>query len=137
MSASVLQCAYARFLGLRSGEGGVVVLPFAEGHVGNPLLPALHGGVIGALLEVAAFEAALTALPSSVQPRTIGLTVAYLRPGRSEETFAAGRVVRRGKRVGTVLVEAWQSGGRDRPIATATVQLLFAEETGADGLPLA
>jgi len=48
---------YARFLGLRAlsvGEQVRVHLPFRPGLVGNPMLPALHGGVVGACLEMAA-----------------------------------------------------------------------------------
>ena len=45
---------YARFMGISAlvVEGELLGhLPFAEHLIGNPMLPALHGGVIGALLE--------------------------------------------------------------------------------------
>ena len=48
---------YARFLGLQSrmtGDDLVVVMPFADHLVGNPMLPALHGGSTAALLEMTA-----------------------------------------------------------------------------------
>jgi uncharacterized protein (TIGR00369 family) len=131
MSADILAAPFVRALGM-AAEGSMVALPYDAEHVGNPLLPALHGGALGALLEVAAVAAALAQAPAPRLPRTIGLTVAFLRPAGPEMTWAEGRVVRRGRRVATVLVEAWQApGGRNRPVATATVQLLLADD--ADG----
>ena len=46
---------YVRFLGMRvelAGDELTAVLPFADHLVGNPTIPALHGGVIGAFLEM-------------------------------------------------------------------------------------
>ncbi len=48
---------FAVFLGLRMearGEGTICVLPAQERLVGNPLLPALHGGAIAGFMECAA-----------------------------------------------------------------------------------
>ena len=48
---------YIRHLGVafdRRGDELTAQLPFSERLVGNPLLPALHGGAIGAFLEIAA-----------------------------------------------------------------------------------
>ena len=48
---------YLRFLGLRfdiAGEELTAVLPFQPMLIGNPLIPALHGGVTAAFLEVTA-----------------------------------------------------------------------------------
>ncbi len=48
---------YLRFLGLRfdiAGEELTAVLPFQPMLIGNPLIPALHGGVTSAFLEVTA-----------------------------------------------------------------------------------
>lgn len=133
MSADIVGVPMARALGMVASDVGIC-LPFHPDHIGNPLLPALHGGALGALLEVAAVAAALAQAPAPALPRTIGLTVAFLRPGRPEDTWAEGRVARRGKRVATVLVEAWQlTGGRQRPIATATVQLLLADDGDGAG----
>ena len=48
---------YAGFLGLRGElEGGSLrlVMPFAEHLIGNPTIPALHGGTTGAFMELTA-----------------------------------------------------------------------------------
>ncbi len=45
---------FARFLGIRLGDGGTLVMPFSQKIVGNPILPAIHGGMTGAFLETTA-----------------------------------------------------------------------------------
>lgn len=48
---------YIRFLGIafeRKGDELTAVLPFDPKLIGNPLLPAIHGGVTAAFLEVTA-----------------------------------------------------------------------------------
>ena len=53
-----------------------------------------------------------------VLPKTITLTVDYLRSGRPVDTHARAFVTRQGRRVTNVRVEAWQDD-RGKPIATA------------------
>ena len=48
---------YIAYLGVqfdRRGDELTAVLPFREGLIGNPVMPALHGGVTAAFLEVTA-----------------------------------------------------------------------------------
>ena len=48
---------YIQFLGIqidRRGDELTAILPFAEKLIGNPALPAIHGGVTAAFLEVTA-----------------------------------------------------------------------------------
>jgi acyl-coenzyme A thioesterase PaaI-like protein len=49
-------------------------------------------------------------------PKTIDITVDYLRPGRPRETFARASVQKAGRRVAHLHVQAWQDE-RSRPIA--------------------
>ena len=123
---------YLRFLGLRfavEGEELTGVLPFDEGLIGNPLIPALHGGVTAAFLEATAIIALVWAgmdedgLPAKL-PKTIDLTVDYLRPGLARDAFANARVLRAGRRYASVQVEAWQDD-RSRPFAQATCHFLM------------
>jgi uncharacterized protein (TIGR00369 family) len=107
---------YARFLGVRlePGEvGPVAVLPFDPKLIGNPLLPALHGGVVASFLELAAL-AKLDA--AGRRARTIDITVDYLRPARPVPLYAEARVLKLGRRAANLAVEAWQEG-RDSPVA--------------------
>lgn len=99
---------YARFLGVRleAGEvGPLAVLPFDPKLIGNPILPALHGGVVAAFLELAAL-ARLDA--EGKRARTIDITVDYLRPARPVTFYAEARILKLGRRAANLAVEAWQ-----------------------------
>jgi uncharacterized protein (TIGR00369 family) len=124
------QIPFARFLNLRVGveEGRVrCTLPFSEDLVGNPALPALHGGATAALLESACLLQILLETQILSLPETIGLTVAYPRSGRPQDTHAQGLITRLGRRVVHVRAEAWQ-GHSERPIATAEAHFLIRPE---------
>ena len=45
---------FARCLGIRIGEDDTLVMPFSPKIIGNPMLPAIHGGMTGAFLETTA-----------------------------------------------------------------------------------
>jgi uncharacterized protein (TIGR00369 family) len=126
---------YARFLGLgaRVVEGELITtMRFAPHLVGNPSIPALHGGTLGALLESAAIFELMWGSETVLLPKTITLTVDYLRSGAAVDTHARGVVTRLGRRVANVHVEAWQDD-RARPIATAHAHfLVMREEAAAD-----
>ncbi len=110
---------YAGFLGLRSMvEDGELrgVMPFAEHLIGNPTIPALHGGTLGAFMELTAIAELARRRGGGPLPRTIGVTVEYLRTGRSRDTCARAEVKRMGRRIANVAVEAWQDD-RAKPIA--------------------
>ena len=112
---------YSRFLGLSAalvGDELVTTMSYGDHLIGNPALPALHGGTLGALLESAAIFELLWRAETVVLPKTITLTVDYLRSGAPIDTYARGIITRQGKRVANVRVEAWQTE-RDRPVATA------------------
>lgn len=112
---------YARFLGLSAamvGDELITTMRYAEHLIGNPALPALHGGTLGALLESAAIFELLWRAETIVLPKTITLTVDYLRSGAAIDTHARGTVTRHGRRVTNVRMEAWQTD-RGTPVATA------------------
>jgi acyl-coenzyme A thioesterase PaaI-like protein len=112
---------YARFLGLTTrldGDELLTTLTYASHLIGNPQLPALHGGTLGALLESAAIYELLWRAETLVLPKTITITVDYLRSGAPVDTHARGIVTRHGRRVANVRIEAWQ-GERAMPVATA------------------
>ena len=111
---------YARFLGVRAelaGDEMTVILPFAEHLIGDTTLPALHGGVLGAFMEMTALAELSIIQGLARQPRPIDVTVEYLRSGRPVDTFARAQIKRLGRRVANVHVEAWQEA-RARPIAS-------------------
>lgn len=118
---------YARFLGLRTqlnGDDLTVVMPFADRLIGNPMLPALHGGSTAALLEMTAVAQVALSYPRLRLPRPINVTVTYLRSGKPVDVFAQARISKAGRRVAYVVAEAWQEG-RDQPIAALTAHFLL------------
>src|SRR5262249_23171016 len=65
---------YAGFLGIRFGlaDGALLAtLPYQPKLIGNPLLPALHGGVIGAFLEHTAITHLMWDSDAEEVPKTI------------------------------------------------------------------
>ena len=99
-------------LGMRcdvKGDDMTAILPFNNKLIGNFSLKALHGGAIGTFLELTAM--AQLFLESDVEklPRTINITVDYLRRGRAENLFARAYIVKMGRRMSSVRVEAWQA----------------------------
>jgi uncharacterized protein (TIGR00369 family) len=118
---------YVRFLGMRvelAGDEMTCVLPFAPHLVGNPMLPALHGGVIGAFMEMTALAQLSLAQPGRRMPKTIDVTIEYLRSARPLETYARATLRKLGRRVANVQVEAWQES-RAQPVAGLTGHFLL------------
>lgn len=128
MAAVVASIPYARFLGIevdRKGNEITTVMPFQEDLVGNVNLPALHGGVIGAFLEITAVIQLLFDTSCERLPKTIDLSVDYLRSGRPLPTYGRAIVTRHGRRVANVRSEIWQEE-RGRPIGVSHGHFLLA-----------
>jgi acyl-coenzyme A thioesterase PaaI-like protein len=146
----VASVPFISFLGIRFDRRGdelTAILPFDDKLIGNPMLPALHGGATASFLEVAAIielgwsliwdeiesgrpEAASGALP--VLPKTIDFTMDFLRTGLPRDAYARARVNRSGRRYASVHVEAWQDN-RARLFAQATGHFLMPEGRGFAG----
>ncbi|HUJ04345.1 MAG TPA: PaaI family thioesterase [Rhizomicrobium sp.] len=102
---------YCRFLGVTASVADNAVLltmPFAPKLVGNPVLPALHGGVIGSLLETAAIAQVVFETRQLRLPKPVDITIDYLRSARAVTSYARARIARQGKRVVNVHAEMWQ-----------------------------
>lgn len=115
----LFESPYVRRLGvIHHGHGDELtcVLPYVDTLVGNPLIPALHGGAIGAFLEITASAGLMAANELAALPKPIDVSVDYLRPGRPSDVFARATITRQGSRVANVSVEAWQER-RAAPIA--------------------
>lgn len=117
---------YARFLGFTIDVVGADVvgkLTFAEHLVGNPRAGALHGGTLGALLELTGAFQLLYASEAVAVPKTVSITVDYLRQANKVDTFARAIVTRHGRRIANVRIFAYQED-EARPVATANVHYL-------------
>lgn len=145
LSALVQGVPYIQYLGVRFDRRGdelTAILPFDDKLIGNPFLPAIHGGVTAAFLEVTAmislnwfwlWEDVETGVldPETMRrgtlprlPKTIDFTVDYLRSGLPRDAYARARINRSGRRYASVHTEAWQDN-RDRPFAQATAHFLM------------
>jgi uncharacterized protein (TIGR00369 family) len=114
---------FNKFLGMRAElveRGRVrIALPYREELIGDPVRPALHGGVISTLADTVGGITIWTALenPSS-RVSTIDLRVDYLRPGKPELVVAEGVVVRVGRSVGVTDMRVFHPSAEDVTIAT-------------------
>ena len=153
LGALVEGVPYLGFMGIgfdRRGDELTAVMGYDEKLIGNPLLPALHGGAIASFLEVSAImELSFQMLWDEIEsgaldvealgpetlprlPKTIDFTVDYLRSGLPRDAYARARVNRSGRRYASVHVEAWQDN-RQRLFAQGTGHFLMPrrEEPGA------
>ena len=145
LSALIDGVPYIKTLGVtfdRRGDELTAVMAYSDKLIGNPLLPALHGGAIASFLEVTAImELSFYILWDDVEsgrldaesltpealprlPKTIDFTVDYLRSGLPRDAYARARVNRSGRRYASVHVEAWQDR-RERLFAQATGHFLM------------
>jgi acyl-coenzyme A thioesterase PaaI-like protein len=149
LAALVAAVPYIGFLGVsfdRRGDELTGMLRFSERLIGNPVLPALHGGATAAFLEITAIvELAWAGLWAEMEagrldpaalsahiprlPKTIDFTVDYLRAGLPRDAYARARINRSGRRDASVRVEAWQDN-RARLFAQATGHFLMPGQDG-------
>lgn len=127
VGAALEQIPYARFLGVRvehDESGTVIVLPFRDELVGNRWLPAVHGGVVGAFLELVAIGTMLAQSELDRVPKPISFSVNYLRSAGPVEIRGRAEIVKHGRRIANVRVIAWQAA-EARPIAAGTGNFLL------------
>ena len=119
VKAMLARIPYAQFLGVTvelAGDEMTAILPFGTHIIGNPVLPAIHGGVLGAFMEITALAQLRVSEGPARQPRVIDVSVEYLRSGRPLTTYARAEIKKVGRRIANVHVEAWQDQ-RAAPIA--------------------
>ncbi len=112
---------YARMIGVEvehMGEEVLFRLPVNKDNIGNPVLPAIHGGVIAGFMEQSALLHLMIFMNSADFPKIIDFSIDYLRAGLNRDTYASCQVWRQGRRVGNVAITAWQTRSNE-PIATA------------------
>ncbi|MGH1444428.1 MAG: PaaI family thioesterase [Cognatishimia sp.] len=147
LTALVSSIPYSQFLGIhfdRRGDELTATMSFDEKIIGNPLLPALHGGATAAFLEITAviglswsrlwedMETGVLSLDEIEAghmprlPKTIDFTIDYLRSGLPRDSYARARVNRSGRRYASVHVEAWQDN-RAKLFAQGTGHFLIPE----------
>ncbi len=143
LSGLIKAVPYIGFLGVefeRRGDELTATMPYQDMLIGNPALPALHGGATAAFLEITAIIELSWAMMWSemeaggearvpVLPKTIDFTVDYLRPGLPRDAYARARVNRSGRRYASVHVEGWQDN-RSKLFTQATGHFLMPPRDG-------
>lgn len=114
---------FNKFLGFQATliEPGRAILevPWRDELVGDPMKPAMHGGVISALADAAGGVAIWSKLESPMQRiSTIDLRIDYLRPGKLERLAAEATTIRVGRSVGVVDVRLYHPSEHVHTIAT-------------------
>ncbi|QIZ76126.1 PaaI family thioesterase [Ferrimonas lipolytica] len=118
---------YAQFIGMeceRYGDEMVFRLPAKEENIGNPMLPALHGGVMAGFMEMSAIIQLMVMMQTPRVPKIVDFSIDYLRAGLLRDTFCECIITRQGRRVANVNISIWQSS-RKQPIATARAHFLL------------
>ena len=120
---------YARLMGVEFEEDGedslLFRLPYYERNIGNTLLPALHGGLIGGFLENAGLIHLMWVRATLEPPKVVDISFDYLRSGKPETLYAQCQLTKQGKRVANMLIESWQ-GDRSKPVAVARAHFLLS-----------
>ncbi|MGJ8612096.1 MAG: PaaI family thioesterase [Octadecabacter sp.] len=134
----IARVPYIQFMGFkfdRRGDELTGIMPYKDSLIGNPMLPALHGGATSAFLETTAIiELSWAMMWDRMEagedvanlrlPKTIDFTVDFLRSGLPRDAYARATINRSGRRYASVRVEAWQDN-RDRMFAQATGHFLM------------
>ncbi len=125
---------YARWMNIapENSTGELLTrMRYRETLIGNTHLPAIHGGTLGALLEMAAIFHLLWESDTDAVPKIVNITVDYLRSAGPRDVIASAKVTKQGRRMVNVFAEAWQDD-RNKPVASASAHFLV---TSADEPP--
>lgn len=104
-------------------ERGLWTLTPTPDLIGNPLVPALHGGAVTAFLQHACGAAVSHRLDRTVLPRLVSANVQFLAPVRLENICTLPAIRRVGRRIAVVHAEAWQA---DPGVSVCAVQCEFS-----------
>jgi acyl-coenzyme A thioesterase PaaI-like protein len=118
---------YAAFIGAQAKIENDRLLYWLDkraSNIGNPSLPAIHGGVIGGFLELSAAIEIIYSLDIAAVPKVVDFSLDYLRAGRYKTIYAKCNVLRQGKKLVNVSATAWQDD-EQTPIATARCHFLI------------
>ncbi|HBK91314.1 MAG TPA: hypothetical protein DDZ68_06560 [Parvularcula sp.] len=106
-----------------SEAGPIYSITPGEAHIGNPLIKALHGGIVSTFLELAALDEMRRALGPDQQGEAININVDYLKSVKLSPLFARASIAKAGRRLVFVDCHAWQDD-EDSTVAKATVSFL-------------
>lgn len=129
VQAFIARTPLAQEMGIRCevmGDEMTAIMPFQEKLIGNVSIRALHGGAIGAFLELTAQAQVFLVTEHLVRPpRPINLTIDYLRQGHAKDLYARAYINKMGRRMCSVRAEAWQDE-RDKPVTTLMAHFMVS-----------
>lgn len=116
------QVPYARLLGLEfvSASRGAAVYRLAVREELTRMRGILHGGAVASLMDTAAAFAVHTLLEPAQWTVTVDLTLHFLRAASSGQLTAHARVVRNGRRLVILTIEAKDESDQLIAIASTT-----------------
>jgi len=127
---------YAKWMQIapENGTGELLTrMRYHDSLIGNTNLPAIHGGTLGAMLEMTAIFHLLWESETGTVPKIVNITVDYLRSAGPRDVIAAAKVTKQGRRMVNVFVEAWQDD-RSRPVASASAHFLVQSDDAPPAL---
>ncbi|MFZ1815522.1 MAG: PaaI family thioesterase [Rhizobiaceae bacterium] len=112
-------------------EPGVMRMRFADRHIGNPFIRALHGGAVGSMIEVSAEIAVAGIVDVGEVVELTSSTIDYIRVTKDSDLYSKVELVRKGRRLAFVTVWCWQDS-QDLPVArgSCTLRIFPQGETG-------
>ncbi|MCG6859077.1 MAG: PaaI family thioesterase [Salaquimonas sp.] len=122
-----LSTPFATWLAIEpTDERDMFRMRFNERHIGNPFIRALHGGVVGSMIEASA-ELGLGNLVQVEGPtELVSSAIDYIRVTKDADLFARVSIVRIGRRLAFVEVRCWQDS-EDLPVARGSCTLRILE----------
>ncbi|MEJ8850543.1 PaaI family thioesterase [Variovorax rhizosphaerae] len=130
VAAALEAVPYCRHLGIRLAPGAqdgelIFHLPFDARLVGNPSLPAIHGGVLATFMQAAALTTTSAALGNRVPPKLVDFSLDYLSSAGPADLYAQCEMHRVGRRVAAVGIRCWQRSA-DAPVALGRAHVYVA-----------
>lgn len=114
------------FEATETSDGRLYSMTPGDAHVGNPLIKALHGGVVSTFLELAALHELKRSLGPEANASAINTNVDYLKSVRPAPLFAGARIVKAGRRLVFVDCAAWQDD-ENSPAAKAACSFALSK----------
>ena len=129
VQAFIARTPLAKEMGIRCevmGDEMTAIMPFQDKLIGNVSIRALHGGAIGAFLELTAQAQVFLVTEHLVRPpRPINLTIDYLRQGHAKDLYARACITKMGRRMCSVRAEAWQDE-RAKPVTALMAHFMVS-----------
>lgn len=129
VTAFIARTPLAQEMGLRCevmGDEMTMIMPFQDKLIGNVMIKAIHGGAIGAFLELTCqAQVFLVTEHLARPPRPINLTIDYLRQGHAKDTYARATITKMGRRMCSVQAVAWQDE-KTKPVTTLMAHFMVS-----------